>query len=51
MSMIPYNKQRIDGKIKTESFETIDKDCIMYYKKRGATIIKTGSYAKCNTAR
>lgn len=46
-----YTEQRIDGKIKTESFETIDRDCIKYYKAHGATIIKTGSYVKCNTAR
>lgn len=46
-----YTEQIIDGQIKQESFETIDRDCIKFYKKRGATIVKTGSYVVTNTCR
>ena len=46
-----YTEQRIDGKIKIESFETIDSDCIKYYKNHGALIVKTGSYVVTSTCR
>ena len=46
-----YVEKHNDGKVKHESFETCDKDCIKYYKMHGATIVSTGSFVVVNNRR
>jgi hypothetical protein len=46
-----YTETKTENEVKSVTFETADKDEIKYYKMRGATIVKTGSFVIVNNCR